>query len=691
MEKNKLTAYALNELNETEMKEVEAYLSGHPEVKSEVEEIKLVSQILKSELSSGYQVTPPPFKEARTVFKGFKIWHSRSIVYALSFCFIGVVTYLSFQQVNLLKSSMPEDVTQQVPLPLAEKESTTVSPIIADDTTAVNSAPTEALMIPSAPPPESMGQEATDQLGMALGKTASFKEEGRGSGAARKGRKMGLLLQGDPRTLSGSGVERSLPDRHSESYVGIVENGFIEVLKEPLSTFSIDVDTASYTNARRFLSYGQLPPKDAIRSEEFINYFDYDYELPVGSHPISINMEAVTSPWDKEKVLVKVGLKAKEISPSQRPRSNLVFLIDVSGSMSDENKLPLVKSAMRTLAQQMSEQDKISIVVYAGQSGVVLDATSGINKDKIIQAINNLSTGGGTNGEGGIRKAYEIAQKNFISDGNNRVLLATDGDFNVGVTSSEDLLKIINDKSENGIYLTVLGFGMGNYKDAFLEKISNKGQGNYFYIDNENEANKVFITQLAGTLYTLAKDVKIQVEFNPHVVSSYRLIGYENRSLNKEDFNNDKIDAGELGAGHSVTALYELILKGKEGLSPGVDKLKYQKSDEEKEIKKVSPALTSEILTAKFRYKKPKNTSSEYFDQVLKNEIKTFEKANCSTKFAAAVAGFSQWLRDSSHINNFGPEGILKLSENCLQTQDRKDKHKEEFVELVKKARDLRK
>jgi Ca-activated chloride channel family protein len=328
------------------------------------------------------------------------------------------------------------------------------------------------------------------------------------------------------------------------------------------------------------------------------------------------------------------------------------------------------------------------MVVYAGQSGVILDSEPGNHKDKILSAIQKLSTGGGTNGEGGIRKAYEIAQKNYISGGNNRVILASDGDFNVGVTSPKELLDIIKAKSEGGIFLTVLGFGMGNYKDARLEEISNKGQGNYFYIDNAKEADKVFVNQLAGTLYTVAKDVKVQVEFNPNVVKSYRLVGYENRMLQKEDFANDKVDAGEMGAGHSVTALYEIEWKGSKGSDI---KLKYQAKDDNVTSAKPNEAFSDEILTAKIRYKKPTNSSSEFFEQALKNKVLLVKDASCSTRFAIAVAGFSQWMRQSAHVKDLSPKEILETSEGCLSTRDKKDSFKEEFVDLVKKARDIKK
>lgn len=689
MEKNKLTAYALNELSETETKEVENYLSTHPEEKMEVEQIKMLSQILRTELAADYKIEPPPFKmEEPKVNKLTALWKSRSFVAALSFSLIGIISYSLLNKINEAEklTSKTSVVSNPAPhSPEAEQVAANQPQPQTQSVTAKDFADTPAMMDSSNLP---MPNGSLRGFGT-KGKSASLS--GAGSAGYLGGENSRMLAKKmAPSVAMEEGYHPGFGEASQEQYESMAENGYILVSKEPLSTFSIDVDTASYSNARRFLNYGQLPPAESIRSEEFINYFDYDYAQPTSGHPISINMEAVTSPWDKEKVLVRVGLKAKEISPSQRPRSNLVFLIDVSGSMADENKLPLVKSAMRTLSSQMTENDRISIVVYAGQSGVILDSASAGNKDKIMEAINNLSTGGGTNGEGGIRKAYEIAQKNFVKDGNNRVLLATDGDFNVGVTSSDELLKIINEKSENGIFLTVLGFGMGNYKDAFLEKISNKGQGNYFYIDNEKEANKVFITQLAGTLYTLAKDVKIQIEFNPHVVSSYRLVGYENRMLNKEDFNNDKIDAGELGAGHSVTALYELVMKGKEGASDSQIPLKYQKLETKKETEKVSPELTAEILTAKFRYKKPKNTSSEYFDQVLKNNVKSFSEASCSTKFASSVASFSQWLRKSEYVKGMDSSKIMKMSEGCLSTNDRKDAFKEEFVELVKKAGGLR-
>ena len=347
---------------------------------------------------------------------------------------------------------------------------------------------------------------------------------------------------------------------NTEQYNRIYDNEFLMAKDNPLSTFSIDVDTASYSNIRRFLNNNQLPPKDAVRIEEMINYFSYDYPQPKENEPFSVTTEVAACPWNKDHQLVLIGLQGRNVETANLPPSNLVFLLDVSGSMQDTDKLPLIKSAFRLLVDQLRPQDRVSIVVYAGSSGLVLDSTPGDQKQVILQAIDSLNAGGTTAGGEGIKLAYEIAKKNLMKDGNNRVILATDGDFNVGVSSDGDLIRMIEEKRNDGIFLTILGFGMGNYKDAKMEQLADKGNGTIAYIDNLLEAKKVFVSGLSGTLLTIAKDVKIQVEFNPTKIKAYRLIGYENRMLKKEDFNDDKKDAGEIGAGHSVTALYEIAL-----------------------------------------------------------------------------------------------------------------------------------
>ncbi len=374
----------------------------------------------------------------------------------------------------------------------------------------------------------------------------------------------GFSAQMDLRKEIGSDLETQ-----GERYAKIEENPFLETSRAPLSTFSIDVDTASYANVRRYLNDGQLPPKDAVRIEELINYFQYDYPQPIGDVPFSVNTEVATCAWKAKHKIVSIGLQGKKVSLDNVPPSNLVFLLDVSGSMNDPRKLPLLKDALRILVNQLSTKDRVAIVVYAGGSGLVLPSTN--NRGEILNALNNLEAGGSTNGGQGIQLAYKVALDNFIQGGNNRVILATDGDFNVGLTNDNDLVKLVEDKRRSGVFLSVLGFGTGNTNDSMMEKLADKGNGNYAYIDSQEEARKALGEQAAGTLYTIAKDVKIQIEFNPAKVAGYRLIGYENRLLADKDFNDDKKDAGEIGAGHSVTALYEIIPAGQKVENDGVD------------------------------------------------------------------------------------------------------------------------
>ncbi|MFW5813628.1 MAG: vWA domain-containing protein, partial [Fibrobacterota bacterium] len=446
---------------------------------------------------------------------------------------------------------------------------------------------------------------------------------------------------------------------NTEEYDRIYENPFLKAMDNPVSTFSIDVDAASYANTRRFLNENRMPPADAVRIEEFINYFSYDYPPPDDQAPFSVHTEISECPWKQENRLLKIGIKGKEIETKELPPSNLVFLLDVSGSMSSRDKLPLLQKAFGLLVDRLREQDKVSIAVYAGSAGLVLPPTSGAKKTDILDAINKLRARGSTAGGEGILLAYETAKKNFVKGGTNRVILATDGDFNVGVSSDAELVRLIEKKREEGVFLTVLGFGSGNYKDSKMEQLANKGNGNYAYIDNILEAKKVLVNEIGGTLVTIAKDVKIQIEFNPVNVKSYRLIGYENRVLNKEDFDDDKKDAGELGAGHEVTALYELVLA--DSAQDRKSTLRYQESRVTGEKSKAG-----EVAYLKLRYKHPEDTVSQLIENTINDESYSLEQTTDDFRFACAVAGFGMLLRDSEHKGNADYPMIKTLARNAL-------------------------
>lgn len=472
----------------------------------------------------------------------------------------------------------------------------------------------------------------------------------------------------------------SQDDFNTEEYDHISENCFHKVTDDPLSTFSVDVDAASYSNVRRFLNGNQLPPADAVRIEEMINYFHYDYPQPINGDPFSINTEISNCPWNENHKLVMIGLQGKKIPVENLPPSNLVFLIDVSGSMDEPNKLPLVKSSLKLLSDQLRERDKISIVVYAGNAGLVLPATSGSNKIKIKEAIDQLEAGGSTAGGAGIKLAYQIAKENFMKNGNNRIVLCTDGDFNVGVSSNGDLERIIQKERESGVFLTVLGYGMGNYKDSKMEILADKGNGNHAYIDGESEAKKVLVNEFGGTMFTIAKDVKLQIEFNPARVQGYRLIGYENRLLNKEDFNDDRKDAGELGSGHTVTALYEIIPAGiEDDFLKNVDELKYQKK-----AKSSKASGSNEILTVKFRYKEPSGSQSKLIERpVIDNEI-AFDHASENFRFAACVAEFGMLLMNSRFNSASSFAQVIQTAKNAKGKDV--EGYRKEFIALVRKA-----
>lgn len=473
---------------------------------------------------------------------------------------------------------------------------------------------------------------------------------------------------------------------NTEGYDFIKENAFLKSTDNPLSTFSIDVDAASYSNIRRMLKDGQLPPAGAVRIEEMINYFQYNYPAPKNDQPFSFTTEMSTAPWNPEHKLVMIGLQGKKIPTENLPASNLVFLIDVSGSMEAENKLGLVKSSLKLLTDQLRPQDKVSIVVYAGAAGLVLPPTSGSNKTTIKDALERLEAGGSTAGGEGIELAYKTARRYFVQSGNNRVILCTDGDFNVGASSDDDMERLIEKERKSGVFLTVLGYGMGNYKDNKMQKLADKGNGNHAYIDGISEAKKVLVNEFGGTLFTIAKDVKLQVEFNPALVQGYRLVGYENRMLNKEDFNDDQKDAGDMGSGHTVTAIYEIIPVGvKSSFLKNVDSLKYSSKIESMG----APVYNDEIMNIKFRYKAPDGDVSKLIVHPVKNNTLSFSATSDNFRFASAVSGFGMLLRNSEFKGGSSYPMILLLAKGAISND--KEGYKKEFIELVESAQSLAK
>tara|TARA_R110002072_G_scaffold133803_4_gene274363 strand:+ start:49520 stop:51289 length:1770 start_codon:yes stop_codon:yes gene_type:complete len=475
-------------------------------------------------------------------------------------------------------------------------------------------------------------------------------------------------------------------DKDREQYASLAQSAVKQVISEPVSTFSIDVDTGSYTNIRRMLNQGYLPPADAVRIEEMINYFGYAYETPTDNvTPFSIQTELAMSPWSKDHALLRIGLKGYEPITDKRPASNLVFLLDVSGSMNAPDKLPLLKKSLLLLSKQLTSADKVAIVVYAGASGTVLEPTAGNQTLLIEQALDKLSAGGSTNGQAGIELAYQLAKQHYDSSGINRVILATDGDFNVGTSNVDSLKTLIEQKREEGISLTTLGFGTGNYNDELMEQLADVGNGNYAYIDGLNEARKVLVEELDSTLMTIAKDVKIQVEFNPEIVKEYRLLGYENRSLAREDFNNDKVDAGEIGAGHTVTALYELVLKGSEGQR--VDPLRYQNAS--KSQSNASDYMTNELAFIKFRYKAVNTMKSKLISRPVfkSHQITDFDQASEDFRFSATVAEFGEVLRQSKYVEGLDYKTMIEHALNAKGADP--FGYRSEFIQLLRLASNL--
>ena len=501
------------------------------------------------------------------------------------------------------------------------------------------------------------------------------------AGGGRGGAVGGVVGNGNAVGAISDRFERIRPSLGTESYARTNENGFVRVSQEPLATLSIDVDTASYSNVRRFLNQNQMPPADAVRIEELVNYFTYDYARPTGGRPIGASMTVTAAPWNPRNRLLRVGIRARDVDEGRRPLSNLVFLIDVSGSMATPQKLPLVKSGLKLLVDQLGENDVVSIVVYAGSSGLALPPTRGDRKDAIARALDSLEAGGSTNGAAGIQLAYNQATANFIRGGVNRVILVTDGDFNVGITDQSQLTRLIEDRAKSGVFLSVLGFGMGNLKDSTMEKLADMGNGHYAYIDTLNEARKVLVEQVSGTLVTVAKDVKMQVDFNPAKVEAYRLIGYENRVLRPEDFNNDLKDAGDMGAGHTVTALFEIVPRG--GTVPGapVDPSVFQPATRAAP----PPASNSrDLLVLRLRYKLPDAAESTRMDLPLADRDVKFSDADADARFAAAVAAFGMVLKDSPYRGTATLGWVLDTATTSAG-QDRGG-YREEFVSLVRKA-----
>jgi Ca-activated chloride channel family protein len=483
-----------------------------------------------------------------------------------------------------------------------------------------------------------------------------------------------------PQFITVNGVAANVSaDFNTEEYGRIAENEFLSVAENPLSTFSVDVDRAAYSNIRRFLRDGQRPPRDAVRIEEMVNYFTYDYPDPSGTQPFSVTTEVAACPWNERHRVLLVGLQGRRMKTAELPANNLTFLIDVSGSMMSADKLPLVKEGLELLVNQLRPKDRVAIVVYAGNAGLVLPSTPGSDKGTILSAIQSLEAGGSTAGGAGIKLAYEVAKENFIDGGNNRVILATDGDFNVGASSDGELEQLIESKRRDRIFLTVLGFGTGNIKDSKMELLADKGNGNYAYVDSLAEARKVLVSEMGATLFTIAKDVKLQIEFNPSKVASYRLIGYENRLLRKEDFNNDAKDAGDIGAGHSVTALYELVMPGDESVTASVDPLKYQST-------KVT-AASPELLTLKLRYKEPDGDSSKLLTYTVSDNHADVTAASNNLRFASAVAEFGMILRDSKFKGAATYDEARTLAQKSLGRDFEGYRH--DFLTMISDAQNL--
>ena len=714
------TAYALGEItDEQEKAELERILEQSPEMRQLVEEIRQTGDLLGRELQAEPVValTPAQRNRVRKMAHGRGMWLGLRPAWVMSgaaaaILLVAYTGYLRFGRlatipqerltVAAVNKTLPEPAQNQQLTQLAQAvqhESKNLAVVAKDEkkqgTAAQVAGPSNEVQVVAGIPvlPALSASNASVPL---INESQRFSFPG-SAGAIGSGVPGGVIASmvtsyaraaapppprmAPPRPPNGANgellpIQRKPTEFNTEDYDHVGDNPFLDVLQNPLSTFSIDVDTASYSNLRRFLSSGALPPKDSVRIEELVNYFEYDYKGPQDHKPFAVNFEMTEAPWKPEHRLLRIGLKARDIEPGKRPAGNLVFLLDVSGSMADDNKLPLVQRSMGLLVDKLTESDRVAIVVYASDTAVLLPSTSGDQKETIRQAIDKLQAGGSTSGASGIQLAYKTAQENFIKGGINRIILATDGDFNVGITNRGDLTRLIEEKAKSGIFLSALGFGMGNYKDTTLELLADKGHGNYAYIDTLNEARKVLVDQINSTLVAIAKDVKIQVEFNPRRVGSYRLIGYENRLMAKEDFNDDTKDAGVIGAGHAVTALYELVPAGVSSTKSGVDPLKYQKPPQPS-----SPADSNELVTVKIRSKEPEKDKSVLSEFAVKESSRKFSEASADFKFAAAVAAYGMVLRESPHKGSANLESALQWAKEG-KGEDRNG-YRQEFIRLV--------
>lgn len=689
-----LTAFALGELTGAERAAMEQSVASSPDAQEFVAETQQLARLLTADYAADAQLPPERLTSVVTMREQRRLWSSTqwgSLAAALAiFAVIAVFAVSMIRREGgtlVARNPSPVNLPERASTPEAtiEAEVPPVEQTYAYQPPAAT-VPEEKSELPAEPPPAPPAMADKPDVEM-----KSYAGAG----------KTKVPVAPIARMMSRSGVleEGELPSRYRQdfntaTYDHVDENPFLPAASNPLSTFSIDVDTASYSNIRRFINSGSLPPKDAVRVEEMINYFSYDYREPEGDKPFSIDLDSTACPWDPTHRLVRIGLKGREVANDKRPASNLVFLLDVSGSMMPAERLPLVKQAMRLLVEKLSEKDRVAIVIYAGGSGLALQSTTGDRKEVIMRALEELKAGGSTNGAEGIELAYKVAMENFIKSGVNRVILATDGDFNIGVTNQGDLIRLIETKAKSGVFLSVLGVGTDNLKDSTMQKLADKGNGNYAYLDSIDEARKVLVQQINGTLMTIAKDVKIQVEFNPARVASYRLIGYEKRMLRKEDFNNDKVDAGEIGAGHTVTALYEIVPAGTGATDPAasvppVDPLKYQSPNPNAAATTyVDPKRSEETLTVKLRYKKPDGDTSELTERAFTDNGSKFENAPPDLKFAAAVAEFGMILRDSAHKGNGTLGAVIEWA---MEGKGRDAAgYRAGFIEMARKAKSLK-
>ena len=669
----KLTAYALGELGEPERSTIAGAVAESAEAQRLVDEIRGLASKLKNEFAGELEKETPALAGSRRgAFQGAHGIGGSSLIdirddpwfwliarpLAIAAVLALLVVLSGVAVFSLRHGNVRVAESKGIALP-ARTNPDIVEGEFQLPTEAASPAVTPSLGLPFAASPAKMARHAATKVSPPNRGIEGFR-----------------------------GIHEPSGEFNTAAYDHIVENPFLAAKDNPLSTFSIDVDTASYSNVRRFINEGSLPPKDAVRVEEMINYFTYDYPQPSDDKPFAVHVDVASCPWETSHRLVRIGLKGKEIATDKRGPSNLVFLLDVSGSMSPPERLPLVRQAMRLLVEKLTENDRVAIVVYAGAPGLALPSTTGDHKEQILEALENLQAGGSTNGADGIQLAYKIAADNFIKGGVNRVILATDGDFNVGVTSQGDLIRLIEEKAKSGVFLSVLGVGTDNLKDSTMQKLADKGNGNYAYLDSLDEARKVLVQQMNGTLVTIAKDVKIQVEFNPARVASYRLIGYEKRMLRKEDFNNDKMDAGEIGAGHTVTALYEVVPMGATNPAasvPPVDPLRYSSNERWTSTQATS---SNEMLTVKLRYKKPDGDKSELVERAVTDTDGKFENAPVDLKFAAAVAEFGMILRDSEYKGNGTFGAVLEWAQEGKGSDA--NGYRAGFIELVRKAQALK-